>query len=75
MVDPMCNLSVGVYERAWEKAWDEAWNASLHQERERKKRQLIPDLWGMHMGIPMIAKLAECSEDEVREIAKEMGLR
>ena len=71
----MCNLSVGVYERAWEKAWDEAWNDSLHQERERKKRQLIPDLWGMHMDIPVIAKLAECSEDEVRETAKEMGLR
>ena len=78
MVDTMCNLSVGVYERGWDngwnEAWGEAWNDSLHQERERKKRQLIPDLWKMHMDIPMIAKLAECSEEEVTVILKEMGL-
>ena len=78
MVDTMCNLSIGVYERGWDngwnEAWGEAWNDSLHQERERKKRQLIPDLWKMHMDIPMIAKLAECSEEEVTVILKEMGL-
>ena len=74
----MCNLSVGVYERGWDKGWNEAWNASktdsLRKEQE-KKRRLISNLWGMHMDIPVIAKLAECSEDEVRETAKEMGLR
>ena len=70
MVDTMCNLSVGVYERGW----NNCWNDCLRQEQERKRR-LISNLWGMHMDIPMIAKLAECSEDEVRETAKEMGLR
>ncbi len=69
----MCNLSVGVYERAWDKAWTASKNDSLREEQE-KKRRLISNLWKMHMDIPVIAKLAECSEAEVREIVKEMGL-
>ena len=73
----MCNLSVGVYERAWERAWGKAWEASkndsLRKEQE-KKRRLISNLWGMHMDIPMIAKLAECSEEEATAIVKEIGL-
>ena len=77
----MCNLSVAVYERAWDKGWNkgwnEAWNASktdsLRKEQE-KKRRLISNLWGMHMDIPMIAKLAECSEEEATAIVKEIGL-
>lgn len=81
MVDTMCNLSVGVYERAWDKAWDKAWskawskacNESLQRERAMKKR-LVSNLWEMHMDIPEIARLAECSEEEVVEIAKEMNL-
>ncbi len=62
----MCNLSVGVYERGW--------NASLQKEQDRKKRFLISDLWKMHMDIQTIARLAECSEEEVHVLAKEMGL-
>ena len=40
----MCNLSVGVYERAWEKAWDEAWNASKTDSlrKEQEKLESIP---------------------------------
>lgn len=73
MVDTMCNLSVGVYERAWNKGWNNCWNDCLRQEQERKRR-LISNLWGMHMDISMIAKLAECSEEEVCEMVKDMGL-
>ncbi len=74
MVDTMCNLSVGVYERAWNKAWDKAWNESLLCERDRKKRFIISDLWESRADIARIARLAECSEEEVVEIAKEMNL-
>ena len=73
----MCNLSVGVYERAWERAWGKAWEASKNDslwKEQEKKRRLISNLWGMHMDIPMIAKLAECSEEEATAIVKEIGL-
>ncbi len=73
MVDTMCNLSVGVYERCWDKAWSKACNESLQRERAMKKR-LVSNLWEMRMDIPVIARLAECSEEEVIEIAKEMNL-
>ncbi len=79
MVDTMCNLSVGVYEKGWNDAcneiWDKAWNVcrtDYLQKEQARKRQLISDLWEMHMDIPTIARLARCQEEEVCEITKEL---
>ncbi len=69
----MCNLSVGVYERAWNDCRDACRTEYLQKEQERK-RQLISDLWEMHMDIPTIARLARCQEEEVCEITKELEL-
>ncbi len=65
----MCNLSVGIYERGWN-----ACRTDYLQKEQERKRQLISDLWEMHMDIPTIARLARCQEEEVCEITKELEL-
>lgn len=44
------------------------------KKEQERKRQLISDLWEMHMDIPTIARLARCQEEEVCEITKELEL-
>ncbi len=72
----MCNLSEGIYERAWRAGYAAGYaagcaaaQARIQQERERKKRFLIPCLLELNFDIPTIAHLAECSEEEVHTVA------
>ncbi len=73
MVDTMCNLSVGIYERGWNDCRDACRTEYLQKEQD-KKRMFISKLLKMHMDIPEIAQFLECPEEEVRLLVKEMGL-
>ena len=62
MVDTMCNLSVGVFERGIE-----------HGE-ENKTRSFIINLLHAQMQLNFITSMAECTEKYVRQVAQEENL-
>ncbi len=64
----MCNLSEGIYERAWRAGYAAGVQAGIQEEKKRKKR-LIFRLLELNFDISAIAHLAECSEEEVRLVA------
>ncbi len=59
----MCNL-IEIYEKGRRAGYAEA-----AQEEERKRERLISRLWEMSFDVPVIARWAECSEEEVRTVA------
>ncbi len=58
----MCNLSVGVFERGW------------NQCDERKTRGFVINLLHAQMQVDFIARMVECTEKYVRQVAKEENL-
>ena len=70
MVDTMCNLSVGVFERGWNSAWDSAWNKSA----EMKDREIVINLLKKQMDMQFIIDVVNCSASFVRQVAKEENL-
>ena len=89
MVDTMCNLSVGIFERAWNQGVAAGMTKGLEQGREeglekgrvqgreegRKEltRAFVMQLLGMHMPLSFIMQATKCSEKEIRDIAQEEG--
>ena len=90
MVDTMCNLSVGIFERAWnqgvtagfakgreeglEKGLEEGRVKGLEEGRKELTRAFVMQLLGMHMPLSFIMQATKCSEKEIRDIAEEEGL-
>ena len=66
MVDTMCNLSVGVFERGWNSAWNKS--------EEVKNRKVIINLLKMHVDMPIIVSATESTEEYVRQVAEEEHL-
>ena len=90
MVDTMCNLSVGIFERAWnqgvaagmtkgfEKGREEGLEKGRVQGREEGRKELtrafVMQLLEMHMPLSFILQATKCNEKEIRDIAEEEGL-
>ena len=86
MVDTMCNLSVGIFERAWNQGVAAGMTKGLEQGREqglekgreegRKEltRAFVMQLLEMHMPLSFILQATKCNEKEIRDIAEEEGL-
>ena len=66
MVDTMCNLSVGVFERGWNSAWDKS--------AEMKAREIVINLLKKQMDTQFITDVVKCSASFVRQVAKEENL-
>ena len=78
MVDTMCNLSVGIFERAWNQGFTAGFAKGLEQGREEGRKELtrafVVQLLGMHMPLSFIMQATKCNEKEIRDIAEEEGL-
>ena len=82
MVDTMCNLSVGIFERAWNQGVAAGMTKGLEQglekgrEEGRKEltRAFVMQLLEMHMPLSFILQATRCNEKEIRDIAEEEGL-
>ena len=82
MVDTMCNLSVGIFERAWNQGVTAGMTKGLEQglekgrEEGRKEltRAFVMQLLEMHMPLSFIMQATKCNEKEIRDIAEEEGL-
>lgn len=82
----MCNLSVGIFERAWNqgvtagmtKGLEQGLEQGLEKGREEGRKELtrafVMQLLGMHMPLSFIMQATKCSEKEIRDIAEEEGL-
>ncbi len=83
MVDTMCNLSVGIFERAWNQGGAAGMTKGLEQglekgrvqgrEEGRKEltRAFVMQLLEMHMPLSFILQATKCNEKEIRDIAEE----
>ena len=82
MVDTMCNLSVGIFERAWNQGVAAGMTKGLEksrvQGREEGRKELtrafVMQLLEMHMPLSFILQATKCNEKEIRDIAEEEGL-
>ena len=82
MVDTMCNLSVGIFERAWNQGFTagfaKGFAKGLEEGREEGRKELtrafVMQLLKMHMPLSFIMQATKCSEKEIRDIAEEEGL-
>ena len=82
MVDTMCNLSVGIFERAWNQEVAAGMTKGLEkgrvQGREEGRKELtrafVMQLLEMHMPLSVILQATKCNEKEIRDIAEEEGL-
>ena len=86
MVDTMCNLSVGIFERAWNqgvaagmtKGLEQGLEKGRVQGREEGRKELtrafVMQLLEMHMPLSFILQATKCNEKEIRDIAEEEGL-
>ena len=87
MVDTMCNLSVGIFERAWNQGFTagfaegfaEGFAKGFAKGREEGRKELtrafVMQLLEMHMPLSFILQATtKCSEKEIRDIAEEEGL-
>lgn len=82
MVDTMCNLSVGIFERAWNQGVAAGMTKGLEQglekgrEEGRKEltRAFVMQLLEMRMPLSFILQATKCNEKEIRDIAEEEGL-
>ena len=81
-MDTMCNLSVGIFERAWNqgvtagmtKGLAEGLEKGREEGRKELTRAFVMQLLGMHMPLSFILQATKCSEKEIRDIAEEEGL-
>jgi len=79
MVDTMCNLSVGIFERAWNQGVAAGMTKGLEQglekgrEEGRKEltRAFVMQLLEMHMPLSFILQATKCNEKEIQDIAEE----
>ena len=86
MVDTMCNLSVGIFERAWNqgftagfakgfaKGLEEGRAKGREEGRKELTRAFVMQLLEMHMPLSFIMQATKCTEKEIRDIAEEEGL-
>ena len=78
MVDTMCNLSVGIFERAWNQGVTAGFAKGREEGREEGRKELtrafVVQLLGMHMPLSFIMQATKCNEKEIRDIAEEEGL-
>ncbi len=82
MVDTMCNLSVGIFERAWNQGFTAGFAIGfakgLEEGREEGRKELtrafVMQLLEMHMPLSFILQATKCNEKEIRDIAEEEGL-
>ncbi len=86
MVDTMCNLSVGIFERAWnqgvaagmtkglEKGLEQGLEKGREEGRKELTRAFVMQLLEMHMPLSFILQATKCNEKEIRDIAEEEGL-
>ena len=70
MVDTMCNLSVGVFERGIEHGIEKG----IEQGEENKTRSFVINLLHAQMQLNFITSMAECTEKYVRQVAQEENL-
>lgn len=82
----MCNLSVGIFERAWNqgftagfeegfaKGFEEGFAKGREEGRKELTRAFVMQLLEMHMPLSFIMQATKCSEKEIRDIAEEEGL-
>lgn len=82
----MCNLSVGIFERAWNQGVAAGMTKGLEQGLEKGRvqgreeghkeltRAFVMQLLEMHMPLSFILQATKCNEKEIRDIAKEEGL-
>ena len=74
----MCNLSVGIFERAWNQGFTAGFAKGLEPGREEGRKELtrafVMQLLGMHMPLSFIMQATKCNEKEIRDIAEEEGL-
>lgn len=82
----MCNLSVGIFERAWNqgvaagmtKGLEQGLEQGLEKGREEGRKELtrafVMQLLEMHMPLSFILQATKCNEKEIRDIAEEEGL-
>lgn len=82
----MCNLSVGIFERAWNqgitagmtKGLEQGRKEGLEKGREEGRKELtrafVMQLLEMHMPLSFILQATKCNEKEIRDIAEEEGL-
>ena len=82
----MCNLSVGIFERAWNqgftagfakgfaKGFEEGRAKGREEGRKELTRAFVMQLLGMHMPLSFIMQATKCTEKEIRDIAEEEGL-
>ena len=70
MVDTMCNLSVGVFERGWNKGWDKGW----HKGVDDNTRMIVIGLLEKNMDINFITSVVKRSPEYVREVAEAENL-
>ena len=66
MVDTMCNLSVGVFERGWDKGW--------HKGVDDNTRMIVIGLLEKNMDINFITSVVKRSPEYVREVAEAENL-
>lgn len=82
MVDTMCNLSVGIFERAWNQGFTAGFaigfakglEEGLEEGRKELTRAFVMQLLEMHMPLSFIMQATKCNEKEIRDIAEEEGL-
>ena len=74
IVDTMCNLSVGVFERGIEQGIKQGIKQGIERGAESKTRSFVINLLHEQMQVDFIARMAECTEKYVRQVAKEEHL-
>ena len=69
----MCNLSVGIFERAWNQGATAGFAKGREEGRKELTRAFVMQLLEMHMPLSFIMQATKCSEKEIRDIAQEEG--
>lgn len=78
----MCNLSVGIFERAWNQGFTAGFAKGFaigfakgrEEGRKELTRAFVMQLLEMHMPLSFILQATKCNEKEIRDIAEEEGL-
>ena len=74
----MCNLSVGIFERAWNQGFTAGFAIGfakgLEEGRKELTRAFVMQLLEMHMPLSFIMQATKCNEKEILDIAEEEGL-
>ena len=74
MVDTMCDLSVGVFERAWHAGMEKGLEKGMEKGMENANRLFVMHLLQEQMPLSFIIRMTGCTEEFIHQVAEKESL-